>query len=819
MTFTKNSQPGTPNLIFMAIVGAIVVGLLLAGLGAPRTTTAGRDAPPSPADNPAPPAAPVKLIFIHHSTGQNWLDDEQGRLGLTLRDNNYFVSDTNYGWGPDGIGDTTDIGHWWNWFAGPNRDTYTAALFAESGQHSSYSRLATDPGGENEIVMFKSCFPNSHLGGNPDDPPTTGDNPLRGQDAWSEYMTVGNAKGIYNDILAYFATRQDKLFMVITAPPLVANATDARHAANARAFNDWLVNDWLDGYPYHNVAVFDFYDVLTSNGGNRNTNDLGRETGNHHRWWNSAIQHIHTVDNDFAAYGSDDWDSHPTAAGGQKASAEFVDLLNSFYYHWRESGGRSTPTATLTSLPSATVTLMPTSTSTPMALPSMDPTFGHWFYLPLVMKGWHAPAPTSTPTPTTSPPGGRIQPSDLSYLGAFRLPADPDGMGWEWANWSSALTFYPQGDPTGPDDGFPGSLFGTGHDWHQYVSEVSIPVPVVSAAKNVADLHTATTLQPFADIRGGLVGDMEMPRVGLAYLPAQGKRSCGNAAPQRMKKESAFICVYLRPIFQGSQTTGKLYFAWQDHAPGQPEDTGPSHGWAELTLAHPQSQGLWRVGGQSKYVTGDYLFDIPQAWADAHTSGRSLGTGRFRDGGQAAEGPSLFAIAPWAAGNPPAAGTTLPATTLLLYEDVTKDNPHALLNYHHSDEWTGGAWLTAGNKAAVIFVGTKGTGECWYGCADGTNAPPWPEDCDRGWWSTGFQAQILFYDPADLAAVAAGTMPSWQPQPYATMNIDPVLYHITSSQQKYHVAAAAFDRSHGLLYVLEPLADDDRPLVHVWKVQ
>jgi hypothetical protein len=83
--------------------------------------------------------------------------------------------------------------------------------------------LSADPGGENEIIMFKSCYPNSYLEGNPDDPPTTGDKPLRGQDCWSEHHTIANAKGIYSDILAYFATRQDKLFTVITAPPQVEN--------------------------------------------------------------------------------------------------------------------------------------------------------------------------------------------------------------------------------------------------------------------------------------------------------------------------------------------------------------------------------------------------------------------------------------------------------------------------------------------------------------------------------------------------------------------------------------------------------------------
>lgn len=67
-------------------------------------------------DPTAPPSSTVNLVFIHHSTGENWLNDDNGGLGLALLDNNYFVSDTNYGWGPDSIGDRTDIGNWWEWF-------------------------------------------------------------------------------------------------------------------------------------------------------------------------------------------------------------------------------------------------------------------------------------------------------------------------------------------------------------------------------------------------------------------------------------------------------------------------------------------------------------------------------------------------------------------------------------------------------------------------------------------------------------------------------------------------------------------------------
>jgi hypothetical protein len=280
----------------------------------------------------------VKLIFIHHSTGEGWLADDYGGLGIALRNNNYFVSDTNYGWtgGGTNIGDRTDIGNWYEWFAGPNRDAIMASLFAESEQHSSYSRRATDPGGPNQIILFKSCFPNSDLRGNPDDPPTPGDNPLRNQGCCSDDHNVANAKGIYNDILAYFRTRQDKLFVLIVTPPLVESGTSAEHAANARALSNWLVNDWLAGYPYQNVAVFDYYNVLTSNGGNPEANDLGSPTGNHHRWRAGAVEHVQSVYNNYAAYGQDD-DSHPTSAGQCKATGEFVPLLNVFCHRWQAS--------------------------------------------------------------------------------------------------------------------------------------------------------------------------------------------------------------------------------------------------------------------------------------------------------------------------------------------------------------------------------------------------------------------------------------------------------------------------------------------------
>jgi hypothetical protein len=288
--------------------------------------------------NPNPPASPVNLIFIHHSTGENWLDDDNGGLGIALRDNNYYVSDTNYGWGSDSIGDSTDIGHWWTWFRGPSSSTYVNELYNESGQGCSYSRLSTRPAGENEIIMFKSCFPNSDLAGDPSYPiPSIESNPLRGQDSGSEHHTISNAKGIYNDLLAYFSTRQDKLFVVITAPPLSYSGW----ANNARAFNQWLVREWLRDYPYRNVAVFDFFNVLTTNGGNPYVHDLDSAWGNHHRWRDGTIQHMTYGDDDSypnnLEYPSEG-DDHPSMAGNLKATAEFLPLLNIYYHCWQGTG-------------------------------------------------------------------------------------------------------------------------------------------------------------------------------------------------------------------------------------------------------------------------------------------------------------------------------------------------------------------------------------------------------------------------------------------------------------------------------------------------
>ncbi len=428
---------------------------------------------------------------------------------------------------------------------------------------------------------------------------------------------------------------------------------------------------------------------------------------------------------------------------------------------------------------------------------------------PLISESQEAEAAPFTSLDIGGEPivGDLIRPEDLIYLGAFRLPDDSGGMGWDYSG--HGLTYYAAGDPMGEDDGFAGSLFMVGHDQQLYVGEISIPAPIIS--ENLDDLNTASTLQPLTDISGGLDFEaMAIPRMGIEVLPPM-----------------------------GDQVGDKLHFAIGQHI----QDFEPSHGWTSVDLAASQLAGLWVFDGYSNYTTNDYLFEIPQSWVDIYLPGYRLATGRFREGVWGGLGPALFAYAPWLDGNPPAPGAELThIKPLLLYGIQQEGNPELQVDqsmmmngYAESDHWWGGAWLTAGDRSAVIFTGTKALGKNWYGFANGVEwdyacmddpnqtcpeVPDFPYD-DRGFWAEDYQASIIFFDPATLGQVALDQMAPYEPQPYAIMTLDPYFFDPEIDVYNYKrdlVGAAAFNRDAGLLFVIERLADEAKSVIHVFQI-
>jgi hypothetical protein len=415
-----------------------------------------------------------------------------------------------------------------------------------------------------------------------------------------------------------------------------------------------------------------------------------------------------------------------------------------------------------------------------------------------------APDEKESYSPGEPPSDSLIRPEDFSYLGFFRLPEPSGGSDWDYSG--HGLTFYPDGDPEGSDDDFPGSLFGFGHDQQLFVSEITIPIPAVT--DNLEEANTAQTLQPFSDLTGGIFSapEMTIPRAGIEYLP---------------------------------EPEPHLHFTFGQHI----QDFEPSHGWANLDLSNPEAQGAWVFDGYTNYVTNDYLFEIPPEWADAIAPGPLLASGRAREGLWSGRGPGLFAYSPGDPGNPLSPGDAISGVMpLLLYGEQFPDQPdvvsttdQAVTDYREADHWWGGAWITSVDASGVVFAGTKALGEEWYGFSNGVvwehdcadhdpptcpNVPEWPYD-NRGFWADDYQAQIIFYNPSDLVAVAAGEMESWEPQPYAVFVIDEYLLDPELNHEEYKrdlVGGVAFDRENCLFYLVERLADQYQSVIHVWSV-
>jgi hypothetical protein len=271
-----------------------------------------------------------KAVFIHHSSGGNWVADAWGGLGEAMNDSGYFFSGIDYEWDAPyntNIGDYTDIGDWWTWFmdqtvqgnSETKRDNIMGAVYTEYDkdiQFGDYTRTLSDPGGENEIIIFKSCYPNSDIiadnATNPED--------IYGDPAGSSSYTETNVRALYDTILTYFIANPGRMFVVITAPPLSA----ATNAARARSFNNWLVNDWLQDADWENknVYVWDWYNVLT-------------DVDNHHRVESGIVVHSTDAESENVAIDAYiDADDHPNATGCQKSTVEFVPVLDIWYNTW-----------------------------------------------------------------------------------------------------------------------------------------------------------------------------------------------------------------------------------------------------------------------------------------------------------------------------------------------------------------------------------------------------------------------------------------------------------------------------------------------------
>ncbi len=182
----------------------------------------------------------TNIIFLHHSTGNNLIEQGGVRERLTQAGFSFWDHSFNYQGLRDPAGKFTGYN-----YSVPDDNTDPDGLARIFGQKIYDLPLNTLSGLlQHEVIIFKSCFaPANNI---------ASDTQLEQYKTW--YLGIRNVMD----------QRPDKIFVVVTDPPLNPAETDSQEAARARAFADWLKSDvYLKGHP--NVFTFDLYSYLAEN--------------------------------------------------------------------------------------------------------------------------------------------------------------------------------------------------------------------------------------------------------------------------------------------------------------------------------------------------------------------------------------------------------------------------------------------------------------------------------------------------------------------------------------------------------------------------
>jgi hypothetical protein len=407
-------------------------------------------------------------------------------------------------------------------------------------------------------------------------------------------------------------------------------------------------------------------------------------------------------------------------------------------------------------------------------------------------------------------PAERLQPADLVYQGAFRLP--------DQFNWGAlGMSYYP------PGDGGRGSLLVTGFqslsspdhpgeacwdpwwDCYAYYGQVLIPTP--RRESNWQNLPEAALVGAMINFDQGLASTVHREWLfvsGIEYMPRTGRQTSD-------KVYGAVNVWYAEGIF-GEETFPTVWMA---------------------NLNGTGVRGMFHVGPRvvpyHGRKMGAYLFSVPSWYADRYLGGRTLVTGRSRgtparagepvttDGGS--QGPTLFAFRALTGDNPTG---NLDALPFLYYRvkfpgcagpnvgnPLVCDYP----GFTMCDDWTGGAFADNGARRAIMLLGYKGLGNNCY------DEPPVqcndPCGDSHGYHCQPYERQVIFYDVHALGDIALGRRDPWEVLPYQVWR--PREFYL-SGHSCWNAGGMTYDRQSGRLFMVERGlgGDVNAAVVHVW---
>ena len=229
----------------------------------------------------------TNVIFLHHSVGRYIIN--QGRVRQRLTAAGFDFWDHDYNWEGLIAPDATRTGYS---YVIPDDNTDPdglARLFAQPVYRrpiNAFSGLM-----QHEVIAFKSCFPTSDI---------------------ASEAQLAQYKTWYLGMRDVMDQHPDRIFIVVTPPPLNPAATNPAEAARARAFADWLASDeFLAGHA--NLFTFDFFDLLAEG--------------------DATAPDFNTLR---AAYRTGD-DSHPNRTANETIGPLFADFIVTAVETYRDS--------------------------------------------------------------------------------------------------------------------------------------------------------------------------------------------------------------------------------------------------------------------------------------------------------------------------------------------------------------------------------------------------------------------------------------------------------------------------------------------------
>lgn len=181
----------------------------------------------------------TNVIFLHHSVGNNLIN--QGGMREQFRQAGIDFWDQGYRY--DGLRDPAGVktGFWYPVPADNTDPDGLARVMAQEPRSLPVNALSGLL--QHEVIMLKSCYPNSNIGGA------------------EKFQALQN---LYIGMRATMDAHPGKIFILLTTPPLNPAETNLENAREAREMAQWLASDAFIG-GRQNLFVFDFYTLLAEN--------------------------------------------------------------------------------------------------------------------------------------------------------------------------------------------------------------------------------------------------------------------------------------------------------------------------------------------------------------------------------------------------------------------------------------------------------------------------------------------------------------------------------------------------------------------------